>query len=201
MGCNLCSLQKREEHYKLLYEISQVGWKTEHCYTRFCVCVCLHVLEERLCKKGKFILPPFILAWKKPKKQDYIWYSYGPCEEGNNNSTIRGKYEGEVWECACMPSLLERKCDHFVLAKEKVPGEIVEIGSKHLCWTNTGMEETQFFWQFGVSAYIWAIQARVSRILVWPRNMSCGFSQEFFLIYYKVYFPLNLNLWFLYKSM
>lgn len=24
MGCNLCSLQKREEHYKLLYEISQV---------------------------------------------------------------------------------------------------------------------------------------------------------------------------------
>uniref|UniRef100_A0A672QBJ7 PDZ domain-containing RING finger protein 4-like n=1 Tax=Sinocyclocheilus grahami TaxID=75366 RepID=A0A672QBJ7_SINGR len=25
MGCNLCSLQKREEHYKLLYEISQVN--------------------------------------------------------------------------------------------------------------------------------------------------------------------------------
>ncbi|KAF7701967.1 PDZ domain-containing RING finger protein 4 isoform X1 [Silurus meridionalis] len=27
MGCNLCSLQKREEHYKLLYEISQVNGK------------------------------------------------------------------------------------------------------------------------------------------------------------------------------
>lgn len=24
MGCNLCTLQKREEHYKLLYEIAQV---------------------------------------------------------------------------------------------------------------------------------------------------------------------------------
>ncbi|KAL1275730.1 hypothetical protein QQF64_035353, partial [Cirrhinus molitorella] len=23
MGCNLCTLQKREEHYKLLYEIAQ----------------------------------------------------------------------------------------------------------------------------------------------------------------------------------
>lgn len=28
MGCNLCSLQKREEHYKLLYEISQVRHAT-----------------------------------------------------------------------------------------------------------------------------------------------------------------------------
>ncbi|KAL4641453.1 PDZ domain-containing RING finger protein 4-like [Arapaima gigas] len=27
MGCNLCSLQKREEHYKLLYEIAQVNGK------------------------------------------------------------------------------------------------------------------------------------------------------------------------------
>lgn len=26
MGCNLCTLQKREEHYKLLYEIAQVSW-------------------------------------------------------------------------------------------------------------------------------------------------------------------------------
>ncbi|KAG5274151.1 hypothetical protein AALO_G00159750 [Alosa alosa] len=25
MGCNLCTLQKREEHYKLLYEIAQGG--------------------------------------------------------------------------------------------------------------------------------------------------------------------------------
>lgn len=25
MGCNLCTLQKREEHYKLLYEIAQVS--------------------------------------------------------------------------------------------------------------------------------------------------------------------------------
>ncbi|KAF6732567.1 hypothetical protein FQA47_007402 [Oryzias melastigma] len=24
MGCNLCTLQKREEHYKLLYEIAQM---------------------------------------------------------------------------------------------------------------------------------------------------------------------------------
>ncbi|KAM7367053.1 hypothetical protein PAMP_014978 [Pampus punctatissimus] len=24
MGCNLCTLQKREEHYKLLYEIAQL---------------------------------------------------------------------------------------------------------------------------------------------------------------------------------
>lgn len=30
MGCNLCSLQKREEHYKLLYEISQVRHATRH---------------------------------------------------------------------------------------------------------------------------------------------------------------------------
>uniref|UniRef100_A0A3P8N7R8 Uncharacterized protein n=1 Tax=Astatotilapia calliptera TaxID=8154 RepID=A0A3P8N7R8_ASTCA len=27
MGCNLCTLQKREEHYKLLYEIAQVNGK------------------------------------------------------------------------------------------------------------------------------------------------------------------------------
>ncbi|XP_048357880.1 PDZ domain-containing RING finger protein 4 isoform X1 [Sphaerodactylus townsendi] len=27
MGCNLCSFQKREEHYKLLYEVSQVNGK------------------------------------------------------------------------------------------------------------------------------------------------------------------------------
>jgi len=25
MGCNLCTLQKREEHYKLLYDIAQVS--------------------------------------------------------------------------------------------------------------------------------------------------------------------------------
>lgn len=25
MGCNLCTFQKREEHYKLLYEVSQVS--------------------------------------------------------------------------------------------------------------------------------------------------------------------------------
>ncbi|KAK2858910.1 hypothetical protein Q5P01_003530 [Channa striata] len=25
MGCNLCTLQKREEHYKLLYEIAQAN--------------------------------------------------------------------------------------------------------------------------------------------------------------------------------
>lgn len=31
MGCNLCTLQKREEHYKLLYEIAQVSetWEEE----------------------------------------------------------------------------------------------------------------------------------------------------------------------------
>lgn len=28
MGCNLCTLQKREEHYKLLYEIAQVSGRT-----------------------------------------------------------------------------------------------------------------------------------------------------------------------------
>lgn len=28
MGCNLCTLQKREEHYKLLYEIAQVSRST-----------------------------------------------------------------------------------------------------------------------------------------------------------------------------
>lgn len=28
MGCNLCTLQKREEHYKLLYEIAQVSTGT-----------------------------------------------------------------------------------------------------------------------------------------------------------------------------
>lgn len=28
MGCNLCTLQKREEHYKLLYEIAQVSTQT-----------------------------------------------------------------------------------------------------------------------------------------------------------------------------
>lgn len=33
MGCNLCTLQKREEHYKLLYEIAQVsaGWGCHRC--------------------------------------------------------------------------------------------------------------------------------------------------------------------------
>ncbi|TKS90925.1 hypothetical protein D9C73_025058 [Collichthys lucidus] len=38
MGCNLCTLQKREEHYKLLYEIAQQSvprlsfllWHTQH---------------------------------------------------------------------------------------------------------------------------------------------------------------------------
>ena len=29
MGCNLCTLQKREEHYKLLYEIAQVSEEEE----------------------------------------------------------------------------------------------------------------------------------------------------------------------------
>ncbi|CAG12107.1 unnamed protein product [Tetraodon nigroviridis] len=33
MGCNLCTLQKREEHYKLLYEIAQV--KLSNCSLRF----------------------------------------------------------------------------------------------------------------------------------------------------------------------
>ncbi|TNN62729.1 hypothetical protein EYF80_027071 [Liparis tanakae] len=31
MGCNLCTLQKREEHYKLLYEIAQVSRGTADC--------------------------------------------------------------------------------------------------------------------------------------------------------------------------
>ncbi|CDQ58177.1 unnamed protein product [Oncorhynchus mykiss] len=30
MGCNLCTLQKREEHYKLLYEIAQVSGGYRH---------------------------------------------------------------------------------------------------------------------------------------------------------------------------
>lgn len=37
MGCNLCTLQKREEHYKLLYEIAQVS----------CCCCLLSVGRER----------------------------------------------------------------------------------------------------------------------------------------------------------
>lgn len=38
MGCNLCTLQKREEHYKLLYEIAQVSRSTADSWHRF-VCV------------------------------------------------------------------------------------------------------------------------------------------------------------------
>lgn len=52
MGCNLCTLQKREEHYKLLYEIAQVsmdmivgilyvwscfGELLSHCFIKPCV--------------------------------------------------------------------------------------------------------------------------------------------------------------------
>lgn len=42
MGCNLCTLQKREEHYRLLYEIAQVSAGTADsgidlacCFMRF----------------------------------------------------------------------------------------------------------------------------------------------------------------------
>lgn len=36
MGCNLCTLQKREEHYKLLYEIAQVS-RLRHRLCALCV--------------------------------------------------------------------------------------------------------------------------------------------------------------------
>lgn len=47
MGCNLCTLQKREEHYKLLYEIAQV--RHDRLWYRIlsvCVCVCV---DDSLC--------------------------------------------------------------------------------------------------------------------------------------------------------
>lgn len=37
MGCNLCSLQKREEHYRLLYEIAQVSAGTAGSGINYCV--------------------------------------------------------------------------------------------------------------------------------------------------------------------
>lgn len=39
MGCNLCTFQKREEHYKLLYEVSQVsaGSETSNWTAKLCV--------------------------------------------------------------------------------------------------------------------------------------------------------------------
>lgn len=40
MGCNLCTLQKREEHYKLLYEIAQVSGSDP----RIAVVLCASVL-------------------------------------------------------------------------------------------------------------------------------------------------------------
>lgn len=42
MGCNLCTLQKREEHYKLLYEIAQVRRGTADSgidFVNVCCCV------------------------------------------------------------------------------------------------------------------------------------------------------------------
>lgn len=52
MGCNLCTLQKREEHYKLLYEIAQVSWSTtdpliwasDHCVCMFVLCILFNLL-------------------------------------------------------------------------------------------------------------------------------------------------------------
>lgn len=42
MGCNLCTLQKREEHYKLLYEIAQVSRNTvDSGMQSSIVCVCV----------------------------------------------------------------------------------------------------------------------------------------------------------------
>lgn len=44
MGCNLCTLQKREEHYKLLYEIAQVSGGTADSGIS-CVCVLLCMIH------------------------------------------------------------------------------------------------------------------------------------------------------------
>lgn len=40
MGCNLCTLQKREEHYKLLYEIAQVSRGTANSGMALCMLCC-----------------------------------------------------------------------------------------------------------------------------------------------------------------
>lgn len=44
MGCNLCTLQKREEHYKLLYEIAQVSSGTAD-WHGLCVVMCKFIMH------------------------------------------------------------------------------------------------------------------------------------------------------------
>ena len=48
MGCNLCTLQKREEHYKLLYEIAQVSAGRAD-WHRLCVVVFLLFFKFYAC--------------------------------------------------------------------------------------------------------------------------------------------------------
>ena len=55
MGCNLCTLQKREEHYKLLYEIAQVSGN--HLHTNLmtaeaAVIMSARTMEEVMREKG-----------------------------------------------------------------------------------------------------------------------------------------------------
>ncbi len=57
MGCNLCTLQKREEHYKLLYEIAQVSRGTaDSSIDLVCVhvCVLLCMIHYACCKESAF---------------------------------------------------------------------------------------------------------------------------------------------------
>lgn len=55
MGCNLCTLQKREEHYKLLYEIAQVSGGTADSGIS-CVCVLLCMIHYACCAESTFRL-------------------------------------------------------------------------------------------------------------------------------------------------
>lgn len=53
MGCNLCTLQKREEHYKLLYEIAQVSGSDPD--------VAVVLYASVLCCLLEALLPPLLV--------------------------------------------------------------------------------------------------------------------------------------------
>lgn len=104
MGCNLCTFQKREEHYKLLYEVSQVSAEDIASVSWLRLCA----LTKTLNKKGCFppveiisLVVPFYYFWvtvvfyyfATPPSDDFLWDPFNifvhllpTCQLYNSNS-------------------------------------------------------------------------------------------------------------------
>lgn len=96
MGCNLCAFQKREEHYKLLYEVSQVsaGLHAAAKAARLCVhlsngkrflaCLIFFVFQCILESRADLLFGGFLFdIWvavfsflATPPSDDFLWDSF-----------------------------------------------------------------------------------------------------------------------------